>query len=79
MEDFSRLPVTQAKLLVKLVESPDHTAVAEGRSEGGSAKELLRKGYIKAFGIVGRRVRWKLVKAISKEELKFLKDLLMIK
>lgn len=75
MEDFSRLSLTQAKLLIKLVESSDHTAFAEGKSEGGSAKELFLKGYVKPFGKVGRRVRWKLIKPISKKELEFLKDL----
>lgn len=75
MEDFSRLPIIQARLLVKLAESPDNTTVAEGKSEGGSAKELLLKGFVKPFGKVGRRVRWKLIKAISANELKFLKEL----
>ena len=34
---------------------------AEGRSEGGSIKELSKQGFVRAAGKVGRKIRWKLV------------------
>lgn len=74
-EDFTRLPLGQAKFLLKLIDNPDYMATADGKSEGGSAKELHLKGYISPFGVVGRRVRWKLVKSFSPNEIKFLREL----
>ena len=74
-EDFTLLPLGQARFLLKIIENSNNMAVAEGKSEGGSAKELHIKGYITPFGRVGRRIRWKLAKPLSKNEIDFLKAL----
>lgn len=49
------------KLLIRLWNSPDKIGFAEGRAEGGSIKELDKKGLVEPAGRVGRRIRWKLV------------------
>lgn len=75
MNDFSLWPLGQIKFLLKIVESPDHLTLAEGKSEGGSSKELKKKGYIISFGRVGRAIRWKLIKPVSKKEILQLKEM----
>lgn len=75
MEDFTLWPLGQIKFLLKVIESSNNMAFAEGKSEGGSSKELHMKGYISPFGRVGRRIRWKLTKPLSKNDIKLLKEL----
>lgn len=75
MKDFSRLPINQAKLLLKAYNAPDHIITAEGKSEGATAKQLFHKGYFQPKGMIGRRVRWLLIKALSKQEIDQLKEL----
>lgn len=69
VEDYTLWHIGQIKFLLKLVDSPDNTAMAESKSQGGSCKELKRKGYVVAFGKIGRSIRWKLIKPISKKEV----------
>ena len=75
MSDFSLWPLGQIKFLLKIVESPNHLAIANGKSEGGSCKELKKKGFIIPFGRVGRAIRWKLVKPVSQKETFELKEM----
>lgn len=75
MNDFSLWPLGQIKFLLKIVENSDHLATANGKSEGGSSKELKKKGYIVPFGRVGRAIRWKLIKPVSQKEILELKEM----
>lgn len=75
MNDFSLWPLGQIKFLIKIVESPDNLALAEGKSEGGSSKELKKKGFIIPYGRVGRVIRWRLVKPVSQKEIIELKEM----
>jgi hypothetical protein len=59
--EIERLPLVQMKILLRLWDTPDNMGFAEGRAEGGSVKELYKKGLIKPAGKVGRRIRWALV------------------
>lgn len=58
---IERLPLVQMKIILRLWDAPDRMGFAEGRTEGGSVKELFNKGLIKPAGKVGRRIRWVLV------------------
>ena len=75
LEDYTLWHIGQIKFLLKLVDSPDNTATAESKSEGGSCKELKRKGYIVPFGKIGRSIRWKLIKPVSKKETDKLREM----
>lgn len=75
MNDFSLWPLGQIRLLLKIVESPDYLTLAMGKSEGGSSKELKKKGYIIPYGRVGRSIRWKLNKPVSQKEILELKEM----
>lgn len=75
MEDFTRLPITQTIFLLRLVRSNDNIVTADSRGEGGTAKELHRKGYVRPFGVIGRRIRWKLNRSLSQYEISQLRDL----
>lgn len=45
-------------------------AFAEGREEGGSIKELYRRGFVEPAGKIDRRIRWKLVEnKLSRQEI----------
>ncbi|MBI2621182.1 MAG: hypothetical protein HYW63_00860 [Candidatus Levybacteria bacterium] len=61
MHDINRLPLSQIKLLLRFWNNPNKIGFAEGREEGGSVKELNKKGLIEPAGKIGRRVRWRLV------------------
>ncbi|MBI4215715.1 MAG: hypothetical protein HY602_03245 [Parcubacteria group bacterium] len=56
------------KILLRLWGSPDNMGFAEGRDEGGSVKELYKKGLVEPAGRVGRRIRWRLTSGKLKEE-----------
>lgn len=75
MNDFSLWPLGQINFLLKIVESPNHLILANGKSEGGSSKELKKKGYIIPFGRVGRAIRWKLIKPVSQKEITELREM----
>lgn len=60
MHDINRLPIAQMNILLRLWNSPNKMGFAEGREEGGSLKELNRKGLVEPAGKVGRKIRWKL-------------------
>ena len=68
MRDINRLPLAQMRILLRLWNSPNKMGFAEGREEGGSVKELSRKGLVEPAGKVGRRIRWKLVNRRIKQK-----------
>ena len=68
-------PVLSARFLLKVYNGPDMTGFAEGKGEGSSAKFLSELGYLAKFGRIRRRVRWKLVKPLSQEDVNFLRQL----
>lgn len=74
MLDLKLLPVKQAAFLIKLIQN-DGIGFAEGKSEGSVAKELYRKKLIEPFGMVDRRIRWKLVKHFDSKDRKYLDSL----
>ncbi|MBI2595687.1 hypothetical protein HYW46_03045 [Candidatus Daviesbacteria bacterium] len=76
MEDFARLEVSQARLLLKIIESDKGWATADGKNEGGTARALIKKGWIIPFGKIDRRTRWKIAKPFSEREINYLKDLI---
>ena len=77
MEQISRLPLTQIRILLRLHDAPGQLGFVEGREEGGSVKELNRKGYIVPAGKVGRRIRWRLVNSkIGKKDIDEMRNLI---
>jgi hypothetical protein len=68
MIDYSKFPLAQMKILLRFWDSPDNIGFAEGREEGGSVKELYKKGLVEPTGKVGRRIRWRMVSGKLKEE-----------
>ena len=68
MIDYNKFPLVQMKILLRLWDSPDKMGFAEGRDEGGSVKELYKKGLVGPAGKFRRRIRWKLVSNKLKEE-----------
>src|SRR3989344_4517744 len=73
----SRLSLVQAKILLRLWDSPDGMGFADGRDEGGSIKELAKKELVEASGMVGRRIRWRLVKSkLGERDINSLRKLL---
>lgn len=76
MDNFSLFPLGQARFLLKLIESDNNTAYAQGKAEGSATKELKRKGFIEPFGYYKRRIRWKLIKPLSKSDIYNLKKLM---
>ena len=68
-------PINSARFLLKVYNGPEMTAFAEGKGEGSTAKYLAELGYITKFGRIRRRVRWKLVKPLSQEDVNFLRQL----
>jgi len=76
--DINRLPLVQVKILLRILDDPNHMGFAEGRDEGGSIKELNNKGLVQAAGKVGRRIRWKLViNKLKDEDIKSLRKLVV--
>jgi hypothetical protein len=76
MTDFSKFPIAQMKILLRLWDSADKMGFAEGRDEGGSVKELYRGGFVTPAGKVGRRIRWKLVGGkLSSTDISFMRRL----
>ncbi|MBU4397070.1 hypothetical protein KKC08_02815 [Patescibacteria group bacterium] len=55
------------KILLRLWDSPDKMGFAEGRDEGGSVKELYKKGFLEPTGRDRRRIRWRLVSGRLRE------------
>jgi len=77
MKDINRLPLIQMKILMRLWHNPEKMGFAEGREEGGSVKELNKKGLVKPAGKVGRKIRWKLVSGkIKQKDIKLIRELL---
>ena len=75
-EDPTRMPLNQSKLLIKFWDYPNKTGFAEGKSEGGSIKELLAKGYVTPAGRVGRRIRWRINEnLISQKDINILREI----
>lgn len=68
MIEFNKFPVAQMKILLRLWDSPEKMGFAEGRDEGGSVKELYKKGLVEPAGKVRRRIRWKLVSGKLREK-----------
>lgn len=68
MIDFRTFPLVQMKILLRLWDNPEKMGFAEGRDEGGSVKELYKKGLIEPTGKVGRKIRWKLVEGKLEEK-----------
>ena len=75
LEYQERLPIRQARFLLKLIKSADKTSFAEGKSEGGSAKELFRKKIIAPQGTIDRRIRWKLITHFTFPQIVKLKEI----
>jgi len=63
MENISRMPIKQMRLIIKLWDSPDKMGFADGKSEGGTVKELYKKGFVTPAGRFDRRLRWKIVES----------------
>jgi len=75
-EDIRFMSVSQMEFILKLYDSPLARGFAEGKAEGGIAKEVYRKGYIEPAGKVGRRIRWQLVKnKFSKKDIALMREL----
>lgn len=74
MIDLSTFSIDQAKFLLKVIDSPNHMSVATGKSEGSIAKQVKNHGYIEPYGKIKRQIRWRLVKPISPEEVKRLRE-----
>ncbi len=74
VEELKKLPLGQAKFLLKLIKN-EGICFAESKSEGGSAKELLRKKWIEPLGKISRRIRWRLIKDFSRKKISALLDI----
>ena len=74
MDSLQLLPIKQAAFIVKLL-NQGGIGFAEGRSEGSTAKDLRKRGWIEPFGRTDRRVRWKLNKIFSQQETQLLRAL----
>lgn len=68
MINLNRFPLAQMKILLRFWKNPDKMGFAEGRDEGGSVKELYKKGLIEPAGKERRRIRWKLIIGNLNEE-----------